>query len=287
MTAIHNKLPPGGILVFVTGQREVDSLVRKLQRTLAPRGERCEDAAVAAAQASVVAAAEAAAAGGEDGGSAEEESGPGLDAFSADNIEAAGDDAFVGDPDDSEMEDDYESESESDLEELGGERLTSVYHPEAADGVPAEPARTDDWGAGPAQNDWCSGARAGGMEGMEGAAPAVGGSEAMEGNGQVKISPVNATFRSMVCSGCTGAERSSRAQPSNPHLALRSALALSARRGRAAEERNRRGGCAGATAVRHAAAGGAAACIRGTTGRHAADRHRHQRGGDEPHHSQC
>ena len=29
--AIHRKLPPGGILVFLTGQREVDGLVRKLR----------------------------------------------------------------------------------------------------------------------------------------------------------------------------------------------------------------------------------------------------------------
>jgi len=199
VTAIHNKLPPGGILVFVTGQREVDSLVRKLQRTLAPRGERCEDAAAAAAQAAAVAAAEAAAAAGGEGGEEEEESGPGLDAFSADNIEAAGDDEFVGDPDDSEMEDDYESESESDLEEFGGERLTSVDHPGAADDDEhsTEPAQTDDWGAGTAQNDWGSdaagaGAGAGGMEGVdgvEGAAAAVGGCEKMEeaaeGHGQV------------------------------------------------------------------------------------------------------
>jgi ATP-dependent RNA helicase DHX37/DHR1 len=31
VVAIHKKLPPGGILVFVTGQREVDQLVRKLK----------------------------------------------------------------------------------------------------------------------------------------------------------------------------------------------------------------------------------------------------------------
>lgn len=40
VTAIHNKLPAGGILVFVTGQREVDSLVRKLQHSLAPKKTR-------------------------------------------------------------------------------------------------------------------------------------------------------------------------------------------------------------------------------------------------------
>jgi hypothetical protein len=92
----------------------------------------------------------------------------------------------VGDPDDSEVEDDYDSESESDLEEFGGERLVSVDHPEAAEHEPAEPAQTDDWGAGTAQNDWGSGVRAGGVEGVEEAAAPVRGSEAAEGNAQVK-----------------------------------------------------------------------------------------------------
>ncbi|CAM6100679.1 unnamed protein product [Calypogeia fissa] len=35
--AIHRKLPPGGILVFLTGQREVEDLCRSLRRTFRPR----------------------------------------------------------------------------------------------------------------------------------------------------------------------------------------------------------------------------------------------------------
>lgn len=35
--AIHRKLPPGGILVFLTGQREVEYLCRKLRGAFKPR----------------------------------------------------------------------------------------------------------------------------------------------------------------------------------------------------------------------------------------------------------
>jgi ATP-dependent RNA helicase DHX37/DHR1 len=35
--AIHRKLPPGGILVFLTGQREVEYLCRKLRRAFKPQ----------------------------------------------------------------------------------------------------------------------------------------------------------------------------------------------------------------------------------------------------------
>lgn len=35
--AIHRKLPPGGILVFVTGQREVEYLCRKLRKAFKPQ----------------------------------------------------------------------------------------------------------------------------------------------------------------------------------------------------------------------------------------------------------
>lgn len=34
---IHRKLPPGGILVFVTGQREVQVLCKRIRSTFAPR----------------------------------------------------------------------------------------------------------------------------------------------------------------------------------------------------------------------------------------------------------
>ena len=33
---IHRQLPPGGVLVFVTGQREVEHLVARLRAALAP-----------------------------------------------------------------------------------------------------------------------------------------------------------------------------------------------------------------------------------------------------------
>lgn len=35
--AIHRKLPPGGILVFLTGQREVEYLCRNLRRAFKPQ----------------------------------------------------------------------------------------------------------------------------------------------------------------------------------------------------------------------------------------------------------
>jgi hypothetical protein len=37
---IHRELPPGGILVFLTGQREVDSMVRRLRGAFGPGGKR-------------------------------------------------------------------------------------------------------------------------------------------------------------------------------------------------------------------------------------------------------
>lgn len=36
MCQIHRQLPAGGILVFVTGQREVQTLVKRLRSTLGP-----------------------------------------------------------------------------------------------------------------------------------------------------------------------------------------------------------------------------------------------------------
>ena len=38
--AIHRKLPPGGILVFVTGQREVEQLCADCRAARAPRARR-------------------------------------------------------------------------------------------------------------------------------------------------------------------------------------------------------------------------------------------------------
>lgn len=41
---IHTSLPPGGILVFLTGQREVDHLVKRLRTSLSTRGQQDVDA---------------------------------------------------------------------------------------------------------------------------------------------------------------------------------------------------------------------------------------------------
>lgn len=38
--SIHRKLPPGGVLVFLTGQREVQTLVQRLQQTFDRSGQR-------------------------------------------------------------------------------------------------------------------------------------------------------------------------------------------------------------------------------------------------------
>lgn len=51
---IHRRLPPGGILVFVTGQREVEHLVQKLRSALSPAATAAPDAAASAAPAEEV-----------------------------------------------------------------------------------------------------------------------------------------------------------------------------------------------------------------------------------------
>ena len=38
---IHQRLPSGGVLVFLTGQREVEQLCRRLRRSLGPLAARC------------------------------------------------------------------------------------------------------------------------------------------------------------------------------------------------------------------------------------------------------
>lgn len=48
---IHQRLPPGGILVFVTGQREVEHLCRKLRSSLGPAAAKRAAAAAATAAA--------------------------------------------------------------------------------------------------------------------------------------------------------------------------------------------------------------------------------------------
>ena len=45
---IHRQLPPGGILVFVTGQREVEQLARRLRSALAPQAAGAAPPAAAA-----------------------------------------------------------------------------------------------------------------------------------------------------------------------------------------------------------------------------------------------
>ncbi|CAI5469818.1 unnamed protein product [Closterium sp. Yama58-4] len=42
VSAIHRKLPPGGVLVFLTGQREVEDLCRKLRKKFPMKGEGVE-----------------------------------------------------------------------------------------------------------------------------------------------------------------------------------------------------------------------------------------------------
>ena len=129
---IHRTLPPGGVLVFMTGQREVEHLCKKLRAAFAQRPKRGGQAAVAggsadaAAAVAAGAAAAAAAGGGGDAAAAAAaaaEEAAGLDAFSGDAAEAAdgggGEDAallerlleedrLAGDGD---LRDDYDAES--------------------------------------------------------------------------------------------------------------------------------------------------------------------------------
>lgn len=87
---IHRSLPPGGILVFLTGQREVEHLCKKLRTTFnrpprrgpPPPPQQRGDAAAAGADAD--AAAEAA------GQAAAAEEAAGLDAYSGDAAEVGG-----------------------------------------------------------------------------------------------------------------------------------------------------------------------------------------------------
>ena len=39
VSQIHRQLPPGGILVFMTGQREVEALCKRLRASLGKRGK--------------------------------------------------------------------------------------------------------------------------------------------------------------------------------------------------------------------------------------------------------
>jgi ATP-dependent RNA helicase DHX37/DHR1 len=128
---IHRTLPPGGVLVFMTGQREVEHLCKKLRAAFAQRPKRGGQAAAAggSADAAAAVAAGAAAAAAGDGGdaaaaaAAAAEEAAGLDAFSGDAAEAAdgggGEDAallerlleedrLAGDGD---RHDDYDAES--------------------------------------------------------------------------------------------------------------------------------------------------------------------------------
>lgn len=49
---IHRQLPPGGVLVFVTGQREVERLCAKFRKMFAPPRQRCVCQTTCLAQAS-------------------------------------------------------------------------------------------------------------------------------------------------------------------------------------------------------------------------------------------
>jgi hypothetical protein len=97
VSQIHRTLPPGGVLVFLTGQREVEHLCRKLRSAFNRKPRRqagCAPDGAGAGSGPTAAggAFEAAAGGGEEEGeqavkAAEEEAAAGVDAFSGDAAE--------------------------------------------------------------------------------------------------------------------------------------------------------------------------------------------------------
>jgi len=155
VSAIHSKLPPGGILVFLTGQREVEQLCARLRRAFA--------AAAVAAGDGPEGAAEAASGG--------EAPGDGLagDAYDRDALDAAADEedaAAAGPPggaatDSDYDEDDYDSDSsqhgdEPHTQQLGGdvgpEELAAAAAAEVAEGAALAASRLaagGDAGPGP------------------------------------------------------------------------------------------------------------------------------------------
>lgn len=105
--AIHRKLPPGGILVFLTGQREVETMCRKLRQAYPLKGEPEEEADGDDDQSNV-------------------ETGQVSDTFDVDAIDAGGEDIEGEDEPDFDGEDDM-SDAASDISEedevhvMGGE----------------------------------------------------------------------------------------------------------------------------------------------------------------------
>ncbi|KAL4857499.1 ATP-dependent RNA helicase DEAH13 [Chlorella vulgaris] len=155
VSQIHRTLPPGGVLVFLTGQREVEHLCRKLRSAFNRKPRRQAGAPDGAGAGTGPPAAggaiEAAAGGGEEEGeqavkAAEEEAAAGVDAFSGDAAEvgqAVGEEAALLERlleedrlggDEGAPVDDYDAESSGDEEDvviMGGEGFTPQQIAEA------------------------------------------------------------------------------------------------------------------------------------------------------------
>jgi ATP-dependent RNA helicase DHX37/DHR1 len=132
--AIHAKLPPGGILVFLTGQREVEHLAARLRKELAPKppprkkGDRKKEETAAE---TTPADADAEEDADEDGGGEALLDALGADAFDRDALDAAAeadeaalDAAFADDARDGADDDGSGSDADADEEatvQLGGD----------------------------------------------------------------------------------------------------------------------------------------------------------------------
>lgn len=99
VSQIHRTLPPGGVLVFLTGQREVENLCRKLRATFnrPQRRKAAPGAAAGAAAANGLGGSGAAAAAAGAGPTAAADDLADAAAAAAAAEEAAGVDAFSGD----------------------------------------------------------------------------------------------------------------------------------------------------------------------------------------------
>ncbi len=106
MCQIHERLPPGGILVFVTGQREAEQLCMRLRRKYASSSSGSDAAAAA--------------------GAPQPDSDAGVAAFGSDEAEQYGeeDELLLEGEDDFEAEEALEEEEEGAAHMLGGEGFT-------------------------------------------------------------------------------------------------------------------------------------------------------------------
>jgi len=149
VSAIHKKLPPGGVLVFVTGQREVETMCRKLMHALQPRKKADPCTGYASTD------------DGESEGNISEEQHAGLEAFSADNLEAFGEMDFSDASSTGSQDMDYNESDESDLDagveglNMGAEDIKHILPDEDHD--TAGTHRKEDWG-GDNQYGWTDGA---------------------------------------------------------------------------------------------------------------------------------